>query len=334
MSADSTNSAECQLEQSVNRDVFVSDSHSTKSSEAVRVDQHTTHHNNTITHQQSHSTAAAREVRGSLPVPFSTSCHSQHGEQHDQGRYHHRAGQVWRTTSQDLVQDGDAHSDGGVASPSWNVSQSQGQASHTPAANGGSSQRSCSQEGRSGPVCDQRTGCDCGSQRHHQEHATERTGCHLRLCGSFARGSCGIRRALSTELPRADDLVCQVHRVGSGHLQGRSVLQQAGQACSLEPGPQGEGHQHGTLEGDQSSRTDPDGLHPGVQERQGRSFSDISRIRDLYTVKSNSTEEVMLALAQSVKELTEEVKTLKEEQKNTPRKKAHSSSDGSFERLP
>ena len=70
--------------------------------------------------------------------------------------------------------------------------------------------------------------------------------------------------------------------MGSGHLQGRSVLQQAGQACSLEPSPQGEGHQHGTLEGDQSSRTDPDGLHPGVQERQGRSFSDISRIRDLY----------------------------------------------------
>ena len=270
-------------------------------------------------------------------MPFSTSCHPQHGEQHDQGRDHHRAGQVWRTPSKDLVQDGDAHSDGGVASPSWNVSQSQGQASHTLAANGGSSQRSCSQEGRSGPVRDQRTGCDCDSQRHHQEHATEGTGSHLRLCGSFARGSCGIRRALSTELSRGVDPVPQVHGVGSGHLQGRPVLQQAGQACSLELGPQGEGHQHGTLEGDQPSRTDRDGLHPGDQERQGRSFRDISRIKDLYdlTVKSNSTEEVMLALAQSVKELTEEVKTLKEEKKNTPRKKAHnSSSDGSFEHLP
>lgn len=71
------------------------------------------------------------------------------------------------------------------------------------------------------------------------------------------------------------------------------------------------------------------------ESKNGKGGASVtSAASETSTVKSNSTEEVMLALAQSVKELTEEVKTLKEEQKNTPRKKAHSSSDGSFERLP
>ena len=278
-SADSTNHVECQLESKVNSDVFVSDSHSTKLSEAAPADQ-STRHDHTTTPITSHSTAAAREVRGSASSPLSPPCQPQHGEQHDQGRDRPRTGQDGRTSSKDLVQDGDDHSHGRVASPSWVVRQPKGQTSHTTATDGGAPQRGSTQEGRSGPIRDQGAGSGHHPQRHDQDHATEGSGSNLRPCGGFSRGSCGIRRTLSFELPGSVDSLPEVRRVGTGDLQGGPMLCSTGQACSLESCNQGAGHQHAGPNDSQPSRSCEDGLCQGDQDRQGRNFSDICRIRE------------------------------------------------------
>ena len=263
----------------MNSDVFVSDSHSTKPSETAPADQ-STRHVHTTTTLTSHSTAAAREVRGSASSPLSTPCHPQHGEQHDQGRDRHRIGQDGRTSSKDLVQNGDAHSHGRVASPSWVVSQPKGQTSHTTATDGGAPQRGSTQEGRSGPIRDQGVGSGHHPQRHDQDHAPEGSCSNLRPCGGLSRGSSGIRRTLSFDIPRSAGSLPKVCGVGTGHLQGGPLLCPSGQACSLEPCNQGAGHQHADPDGGQPSGSGEDGLCQRDQDRQGRNFSDICRIRE------------------------------------------------------